>query len=185
MKQFRPLLFLVLIAASLMVAQDQSSTATGNVRHDEPTATSVAEPPIRTLTPGAGQTLAPNSVDLPSEVVPPTSEGEPSSVVQLDGTAPTSDASKDSTSELQPSSQSIQVSGRSAVVRKAPQAARKQANSFQAVAGLAPTLPIPPELRNDGDLNLPMAGSPLPVLSLIGFGLLIGGAAHTMRKHKS
>jgi hypothetical protein len=32
-------------------------------------------------------------------------------------------------------------------------------------------------------MNLPMAGSPLPLLSLIGFGLLIGGAARAMRAH--
>ena len=49
------------------------------------------------------------------------------------------------------------------------------------VAGAAPVAPIPPELRADGDINFPMTGSPLPLLSLIGFGLLIGGATQTMR----
>jgi hypothetical protein len=57
----------------------------------------------------------------------------------------------------------------------------------RSIAGAAPAAPIPPELRNAGDINFPLAGSPLLLLSVIGFGLLIGGAAHTMRasKHSS
>jgi hypothetical protein len=46
---------------------------------------------------------------------------------------------------------------------------------------MAPEAPIPPELLAGGELNLPLAGSPLPLLSVIGFGLLMGGAVHTLR----
>ncbi len=52
------------------------------------------------------------------------------------------------------------------------------------ILGAAPAPPIPPELHNDGDIKLPLRGSPLPLLSLIGFGLLIGGAAHALRTPK-
>jgi hypothetical protein len=84
------------------------------------------------------------------------------------------------------------VNGGSASVQftvpSAPQPAHSSSSrgarehSRQLIAGAAPAAPIPPELRNDGDINLPVAGSPLPLLSLIGFGLLIGGAAQGMRK---
>jgi hypothetical protein len=49
---------------------------------------------------------------------------------------------------------------------------------------LAPAAPIPPELRNQGDPDLPVKGSPLPLVSLIGFGLLIGGLVPAMRARK-
>ncbi|MGA3127897.1 MAG: hypothetical protein ABSD13_14395 [Candidatus Korobacteraceae bacterium] len=55
----------------------------------------------------------------------------------------------------------------------------------RSIAGAAPAAPIPPELRNAGDINLPLAGSPLPLLSVVGFGLLIAGAAHTIRASKN
>jgi hypothetical protein len=48
----------------------------------------------------------------------------------------------------------------------------------------APAAPIPPELRNQGDPDLPVKGSPLPLVSLIGFGLLIGGILPAMRARK-
>jgi hypothetical protein len=48
----------------------------------------------------------------------------------------------------------------------------------------APAAPIPPELRNQGDPDLPVKGSPLPLVSLIGFGLLIGGVVPAMRARK-
>ena len=43
---------------------------------------------------------------------------------------------------------------------------------FPAAQFPAPAAPIPPELRNQGDPDLPVKGSPLPLVSLIGFGLL-------------
>jgi hypothetical protein len=48
----------------------------------------------------------------------------------------------------------------------------------------APVAPIPPELRNQADPDLPVKGSPLPLISLIGFGLLIGGVVPALRAHK-
>ena len=48
----------------------------------------------------------------------------------------------------------------------------------------APAAPIPPELRNQGDTDLPIKGSPLLLISLIGFGLLISGVVPAMRARK-
>jgi hypothetical protein len=62
-----------------------------------------------------------------------------------------------------------------------PGAAQRLTHSLGAAA---PALPIPPLLRNDGDPDLPLKGSPLPLLSLIGFGLLIGGVVPALRARK-
>jgi hypothetical protein len=55
---------------------------------------------------------------------------------------------------------------------------------FSSAQWPAPVAPIPPELRNQGDPDVPMKGSPLPLVSLIGFGLLIGGVMPAMRRLK-
>ncbi|MGC2209738.1 MAG: hypothetical protein WA532_06460 [Candidatus Korobacteraceae bacterium] len=47
-----------------------------------------------------------------------------------------------------------------------------------------PAAPIPPELRSQGDPDVPVKGSPLPLVSLIGFGLLISGILPAMRARK-
>jgi hypothetical protein len=155
---------------------------------------------IRILTPVAGQTLSANFVNLRFELMRPALTGEPNFLVQLDSADPVSMSDTDYTfSELQPGIHTIQVTlvdannspveGGIATVRfKVPSATppahgnSSRAQHFaSAIAGAAPAAPIPPELRNEGDPILPFAGSPLPLLSLIGFGLLIGGAAQAMR----
>jgi hypothetical protein len=47
-----------------------------------------------------------------------------------------------------------------------------------------PAAPVPPELSKQGDPVLPVKGSPLPLVSLIGFGLLVGGILPAMRARK-
>jgi hypothetical protein len=157
---------------------------------------------IRILTPVSGQMLTSNFVDLRFEVTRPVMSGEPNFLVQLDSSDPINMTDTSYTfSSLQPGIHTVRVTlvdannspvqgGAATVQFKVPSVTppahvdgsrgAKQREP-RAVAGLAPAAPIPPELRNDGDLNLPLAGSPLPILSLIGFGLLIGGAAQTMR----
>jgi hypothetical protein len=160
---------------------------------------------IRILTPVAGQTLAANFVVLRFELARPSLSGEPTFMVQLDGADPINTTSTDYTfTGLQPGIHSVRVTlvnannvpvqgGTAAVQFKVPviaQPARSdgshgaKVNPSRTVAGAFPAAPIPPELRSDGDVNLPLAGSPLPLLSLIGFGLLLGGAAQTMRSRK-
>ncbi len=164
--------------------------------------------PVRILTPTAGQTLASNFADLRFELAQPALTGEPNFLVQLDANDPINMSDTSYTfADLQPGSHTIRVTlvdannvpvqGVTATVQfKVPsqqpvqsggptgamQRLRDHGNvAGRMLAGAAPAEPIPPELRNDGDPNLPLAGSPLPLLSLIGFGLLIGGAAQAMR----
>jgi hypothetical protein len=205
MIHIRLLLLLTLVATALSTAQNQpptttpSGTAQSTTAIVNPEAQSAA---IRILTPVAGQTLQSNFADLRFELVQPVSSGEPNFIIQLDGADPVKMTATNYTfSGLQPGLHSVRVTlvdansspiqGGSATVQfkvpavqqpartDSPRGARQHSN--RAIAGVAPEAPIPPELRADGDPNLPLAGSPLPLISLIGFGLLIGGAAQTMR----
>jgi len=167
--------------------------------------------PVRILTPTAGQNVADGYVHLSFELVQPSLSGEPNFVVQLDNADPINMTETDYTfADLQPGTHTIRVTlvdannvpvqGSAATVQfkvpseQAPKNGEPHGATLhyggtagsqvgRTLAGAAPAFPIPPELRNEGDPKLPMAGSPLPILSLIGFGLLIGGAAHAMRSH--
>jgi hypothetical protein len=205
----RLLLLFATVAVVLCAAQTQPSTtvppATAPPANSQPAAPIVnAEPQsesIRILTPVAGQTLPSNFVNLHFELVRPALSGEPNYLIQLDGADPINTTTTDYTfSGLQPGIHSVRVTlvdannspvqGGAATVQFKVQAPRQPAHSDgsrgvlehpnQVIAGAPPAAPIPSELR-DGDVNLPLAGSPLPMLSLIGFGLLIGGALQTMR----
>jgi len=200
MKQIQLLLLIALTATTLGVSQNQAPAAA-----PQQSATAIASPDaqtqwIRILTPTAGQTLTANFVDLRFELVRPALNGEPNFIVQLDSTDPINMTSTDYTfPELQPGTHTIQVTlvdannspvqGGMATVRfkiaTAPPAKSDSSHGtkqhFAHITGAPPSAPIPSELRNDGDPILPLAGSPLPLLSLIGFGLLIGGAAQAMR----
>jgi hypothetical protein len=161
---------------------------------------------IRILTPVANQTLPSNFANVHFEMVRPVLSGEPNYLIQLDGADPIKTTTTEYTfSELQPGVHSVRVTlvdanntpiqgGAATVQFKVPEArppARSGSGSAssggaskhpnQALAGAPPALPLPPELRAEGDVKFPLAGSPLPALSLIGFGLLIGGATQTMR----
>lgn len=205
MKPVRLLLLFILVAASLGVTQNQPSPAlpAGNAQTTTAAVNPEAQSPsVRILTPVSGQMLSSNFVDLRFELVRPALNGEPIFLVQLDGADPINTSSTDHTfSDLQPGLHSVRVTlvdannspaqGGSATVQfKVPssQPAHSDASHSSArphmtlmIVGVPPLAPIPPELRKDGDVNLPLAGSPLPLISLIGFGLLIGGAAQTMR----
>ncbi len=206
MKEIRLLIWFVAVATALGMAQgDQPSAATsGNSQSTTVIVTPATQPsPVRILTPTAGQTLQENYVHLHFELAQPALSGEPNFEVQLDSADPVNTSETDYTfSDLQPGSHTIRVTlvdannspvqGGTATVHfqfkvpksDAPPGATLHGNETpgsRTLAGGIPALPIPPELRNDGDAKLPLAGSPLPMLSLIGFGLLIGGAAQAMR----
>jgi hypothetical protein len=52
--------------------------------------------------------------------------------------------------------------------------------------GVAPAPPeIPDELRDDADPHFSLRGSPLPLISLVGFALLIGGFLPPARARRS
>jgi len=201
MKLIRLLVLFALAAAPLCAAQDEPSAmaAPGNT-----TAIVNPEPQsqiIRILTPVAGQMLTTNFVNLHFELTRPSASGEPNFLVQLDAADPVNMTSTDYTFiDLQPGVHVIRVTlvdannspqGSAATVQfkvqsaappahtDTPRGARPHAN--QTIAGAVPAPPVPPELRDGGETYLPLAGSPLPLISLIGFGLLIGGAAQTLR----
>lgn len=190
-----------------MKPQDQTTVT---VPADNPeTTTVVVKPqplpsPVTILTPTTGQTLTSDYVHLRFELAVPALSGEPNFLVQLDAKDPINTTDTDYTfSDIQPGNHTIRVTlvdannvpveGGTATVQFKVQSQQPAQNggpgsaihrpglAGRTLAGAAPSEPIPPELRNDGDPNLPMAGSPLPLLSLIGFGLLIGGAAQAMR----
>lgn len=208
MKKIELLLVFIFVAVALGVAQQDQTTVTIPADSPQPT-TVVVKPeglpsPVRILTPTAGQTLASNFAELRFELAQPALSGEPNFLVQLDASDPISMSDTSYTfADLQPGSHTIRVTlvdannvpveGGTATVQfkvPAPQSSAptgavqrrtQETPGGRTLAGAAPAEPIPPELRNEGDPNLPLAGSPLPLLSLIGFGLLIGGAAQAMR----
>ncbi len=206
MKEFRILLLFALVAVGLSIAQNQQS-ATAPAGDPQPLVAlnpQVRPSPITILTPTPGQTLTDRYVHLRFELSQPVPSGEPIFLVQLDSREPISMSDTDYTfpDELQPGPHTIRVTlvdannmpieGATATVQFKVPALQPANNNGSPViqsaagniAGAAPAPPIPPELHNDGDIKLPLRGSPLPLLSLIGFGLLIGGAAHAMRTPK-
>ncbi len=208
MKQIRLLLLFALFATALGMKPQNQTTVTAPADNPE-TTTVVVKPqplpsPVRILTPTTGQTLTLDYVHLRFELAVPALSGEPNFLVQLDAKDPINTTETDYTfSDIQPGNHTIRVTlvdannvpieGGTATVQFKVQSQQPAQNdgpgsaihhpspAGRTLAGAAPSEPIPPELRNDGDPCLPMAGSPLPLLSLIGFGLLIGGAAQAMR----
>jgi hypothetical protein len=161
------------------------------------------EPAVRILTPVAGETLVADYVHVRYELKQPALSDEPTFLVQLDANDPVNTSESSITfSDVQPGTHTVRVTlvdanntpaqGGTAAIQfnvKSPsrlvsstRGMRRDPSDSMAEA-MAPDAPIPPELRAGGELNLPLAGSPLPLLSIIGFGLLMGGAVHTLRSH--
>jgi hypothetical protein len=190
MKAFRCVAFFVFAATTCIM----NGTAAFAAR---PQNTSPPQPSaVRILTPSAGEALATDYVNVKYELVQPALSDEPNFLVQLDAADPVQTSETSHTfSDLQPGVHTIRVTlvdankspvqgGAATVQFKTIRDGSRGAldDSREALAALTPpSVPIPPELLANGDLNIPLSGSPLPLLSLIGFGLLIGGAAQTMR----
>jgi hypothetical protein len=209
MKQFLLLFLLAIVAVVFSTAQSQPATSVPPGDTQANTAIvnpGTQSPTIRILTPVAGQTLQSDFADLRFETVQPVLSGEPNFLIQIDGADPINTTGTEYTfTGLQPGIHSIRVTlvdannspiqGGAATVQFNVQAISQPARTngsrgalvypSQSIKGTPPAMPIPPELREDGDIKIPLAGSPLPALSLIGFGLLIGGAAQTMRVRKA
>lgn len=208
MKHFLLLFLLALVAVEFSTAQSQPPTTAppAGTQSSAVIVNPVAQSPaIRILTPVAGQTLQSDFVNLRFETAEPVLSGEPNFLIQLDGADPINTTTTDYTfTGLRPGIHTVQVTlvdannspiqgGAATVQFKVPaigQPVRGNGSrgalvySTQSIAGAPPAIPIPPELL-DGDARIPLAGSPLPALSIIGFGLLIGGAAQTMRVRKA
>jgi hypothetical protein len=194
-------LFLLFAALSLSQAPLFALAAADAPASTSPTA-AVAPPSLELFLPLASQSSTSKDVDLHGfEFLRPVPSGEPKLLVEFDSAAPIPIDEADYTLAELPSGLHVArmtlvdandqpVQGGSATVRfKVPQSAR--AGGLNAthlpvpcLRGAAPALPIPPVLRNDGDPDLPLKGSPLPLISIVGFGLLIGGIVPAMRARK-
>lgn len=201
MKLFRYVAFLIVFALAPCILQQPAAVAANaqtGALNPAPQSSSV-----HILTPSAGETVAADFVNVQYELVRPALSDEPNFLVQLDATDPvqTSETSHTFT-DVQPGPHTIRVTlvdannspvqGGAATVQfkitatpPPPRDGSRGAidGSTDAMAALTPSFPVPPELLANGDMNLPLSGSPLPLLSLVGFGLLIGGAARAMRAH--
>jgi len=208
MKQLLLLFLLALVAVAFSTAQSQPSATAPPADTQSNTAIVNPEaqsPTIRILTPVAGQTLQSDFVNLRFETIQPVLSGEPNFLIQIDGADPINTTTTDYTfTGLQPGIHSVRVTlvdannspiqGGAATVQFKVPAINLPARTngprgtlvfpTQSITGAPPAMPVPAELL-DGDVRTPVAGSPLPALSLIGFGLLIGGAAQTMRVRKA
>jgi hypothetical protein len=194
MKFIRRLILFTFFAAAVGISHGHTRAAQVNP-HPQSAA-------IRILTPVAGQTLDQDYAEVHYELVRPALSDEPEFLVQLDGADPINTSETAYTfSDLQPGVHTVRVTlvdannlpiqGGAATVQfkvssSVPPAQKNGSrgairNSSPADTAVEPAAPIPPELVSNGDLSFSISNSPLPLLSLIGFGLLIGGAARTMR----
>ncbi len=153
---------------------------------------------IRILTPVAGQNSTSNIVNVRFELVTPaTAASTPNFQIQLDGGDPVTTSSTSYTfTGLAPGQHSVTVTlvdangtplagGRATVQFAVAQPTRtgkiyKGLTTHQ-MANLA--TPEPPELASAGESRPAVVdgGSSLPLISVIGFGVLIGGVASAMK----
>lgn len=201
MKKLEYVLWFAFIAFSLGAAQNQPSPEI-NTQIPPGVAVPVEVPPaVRILTPLPGQVVNAKYIDVRFELRYPALSDEPNFLVQLDSSDPVTTSDTDYTfADLQPGLHTVRVTlvdanntpvqgGTATVQFTIPSSSAPASNSNSTpqhfirntLQGAAPSAPIPPELRNDADPKLPLAGSPLPVISIIGFGLLLGGAVQAMR----
>ena len=138
----------------------------------------------------AGQTS--KNVDLQLELLPSAMSGNSDLLVQLDNPG-AADGAETAFAGLEPGLHTARVilmdeqnqplQGGVAMVHFRVHATTEPA-APQQVQGAPVPPPIPPELRGDGDPVVPLKSSPLLLVSMIGFALLIGGILPGIRSRK-
>lgn len=196
---------LVIIGSALLSAQNTSQPS-GRSGGSTPAPNTTVNPVpqsqlIRILTPVAGQASTTNAVQLRYQLTnPAASAGSPNFELQLDGADPVTTTSTEYTfTGLTPGTHSITVKlvdangtpvmGGSAVVQfsvKNPAPARSGSGSVSATpsdnsASTDRASFTPMELGGNMKEQPQMASNNLPMLSLIGFGVLIGGVASAFK----
>jgi hypothetical protein len=161
---------------------------------------------IRILNPVASQKLTNNAATVRFELTNPTAiSGTPNYLVQMDGRGPITTSQRQQvftglsagahtvTVELVDANGTPIQAGRAAVqFFLAPPPAQPVTNTPKAAAGTAPAkreLKIAgfkfqrpdPAMVDQDESNLPPASSPLPLISVIGFGVLVGGIVSAMK----
>lgn len=158
---------------------------------------------LRILTPVANQTLSTNAVTVRFQLVNQgASAGTPNFLVQLDGNDPVRTSMTEQTfSGLAPGAHSVTVSLVDANNTPIPgghaveQFAVAPQNGAPATSqGATPpradkrdlhlgsyNFQKPDPAQDSADSDLPDANSPLPLLSVIGFGILVGGIVSAMK----
>ena len=137
------------------------------------------------------------NVDVQLEVLPGAMSGNPNVLVQLD-TPNATDGADNAFAGLEPGvhtarvilmdAQNQPLQGGVAMVHFRVHATTAPSGTAavppQPVQGAPVPPPIPPELRSDGDPVVPLKSSPLLLVSIIGFALLIGGILPGIRSRK-
>ena len=177
--------FVLLVCLTAGVAVAQSSGP--QVPASNPSA--IANPDVQTqllriLTPAAGQQLGTNYVDVSYELVNPgVSGGEPNFLVQLDARDPIS--TRETTynfTGLTPGQHSLTVQ---MVDANGTPVTGGRASVVFFVASPASSQPAPRNDETGGEQpKLAAAASPLPLLSVVGFGALLGGVISALRARK-
>ncbi len=159
---------------------------------------------IRILTPVASQKLADNFTTVRFELInPAAAAGTPNFLLQMDGNHPvTTSQTQQSFTGLTPGAHTITVQlvdangtpvpgGRAAVQffvspGTTPAETPRSSISGKKAGGLALgsvqfQQPDPQAQPPDDDSDLPPASSSLPLISIVGFGILVGGVISAMR----
>jgi hypothetical protein len=190
-----PALAKLALALSLIVSGPaifcQSQAPPGAVQGGSTAATGAA-PAVRILSPGAGSKVEQNVVSIRWELANPgaSADSSPNFQVQLDGRDPVNTNSMDYTFtgvnegehvvvvQLVDANQ-LPITGGRAEVRFTAKATSSTANHTGAVLA-TPQKPEPVK-RDSNGRELPPASGALPLISIIGFGALLGGVVSALK----
>lgn len=205
------LILIALLTFTLFAsAQTSSAPPSRELGGTRPAASGTVNPApqstlLRILTPVASQKLTNNMTTVRFELTNPTAvAGTPNYLVQMDGSDPISTSQTQQvftglsagahtvTVELVDANGAPIQGGRAAVqffiappaqpATKTPGGTANTAPSKRElkIAGFKFQRPDPATLNQD-ESNLPPASSPLPLISIIGFGVLVGGIVSAMK----
>lgn len=202
------ILIAVLTITQLALAQSGSAPLSRQPGGTDPAGGTVNSTPqstlIRILTPVASQKLSDNFTTVRFELINPSAyAGTPNFQLQMDGNDPvTTSSTQQPFTGLAPGAHTITVQmvdangtpvpgGRAAVQFFVPQTTTQprqtppgaaSTSAPRKVLSFAGLKFLPPEPKvEDVDADLPPGSSPLPLISIIGFGILVGGIISAMK----
>lgn len=181
----------IFLAAMALVALAVPAQNAGAAR---PAAGAATEPLIHIVSPHAGARLAQPVVTVQYELTNPAASPEPNFRVQLDGRDPQTTTTTSATFDgVRPGKHTVTVTlvdaNGTPVAGSTAQVAFQTVSAVPPPAGARLRLPPPDPLLVRAALmepepsspELPSAAGALPLLSVIGFGVLLGGIASAMK----